>query len=180
MTIEEFIKIDPAFNSSMFLSKVNNIFVQLFTSVMLNELDTVDHFISDEVYNYYNSKVLELNKNNQRQMYEELNVKRSMIKSISKTDTQYKIIVYLEARYMDYILDLNTGNMVIGNNQSRIQENYYLEFVRNIIVEEQSIARKCKSCGAPMNVNASGKCNYCGAIYNQEDYDFILKRIEKI
>ena len=37
--------------------------------------------------------------------------------------------------------------------------------------------RKCPACGAPMNVNKSGKCDYCGSIYNQEDYDFVLTNI---
>ncbi len=180
MLVDEFIKIDPTFNSSMFLSKVNNIFVKLLTSVMLNELDTVDHFISDEVYDHYNKIVAELNAKHQRQMYEELNVKRSMIRTISVTDTHYVIIVYLEARYMDYILDLNSGEVVSGINTQRIQENYSLEFIRNVNVKEQGIARKCPACGAPMDVNNSGKCEYCGHVYNQEDYDYILNKIEKI
>ncbi len=28
-----------------------------------------------------------------------------------------------------------------------------------------------------MDINHSGKCNYCGQIYNQEDYDWVLKNI---
>lgn len=177
MTIDEFMREVPDFNTSMFLSKVNNIFVKLLTSVMLNELNQVDHFISDDVYNYYNDIINRLNSHHQRQMYDELNVKNSNIKSINKVGDKYVVKVLLTARYMDYIFDLNTGSKVSGNDQSRIEVNYELIFVRNINVDEQGIARKCPACGAPIDVNNSGKCEYCGAIYNQEDYDFVLDGI---
>ena len=45
MKVSEFSKIDTTFNEAMFLSKVNNIFIQLFNSLMFDELKDVDHFI---------------------------------------------------------------------------------------------------------------------------------------
>ncbi len=37
---------------------------------------------------------------------------------------------------------------------------------------------QCPNCGANMDINHSGKCDYCGQTYNQEDYDWVLKNIE--
>ena len=34
------------------------------------------------------------------------------------------------------------------------------------------------SCGASIDVNANGKCPYCGTIYNLEDKDWVLTFIE--
>lgn len=180
MTIEELEFEDKNFNSSMFLSKVNNIFVKLMSSVILDKLDEVDHFISDDVYNQYKEKINRLNEESKRQMYGELNVKNSKIHSITKEQNQYKIEVYLEARYLDYVIDLKTGKTIKGNEEKRVEVNYLLEFVRNILVDEQGIARKCPHCGSPIDVNNSGKCEYCGGIYNQEDYDYILNKIERL
>ena len=39
------------------------------------------------------------------------------------------------------------------------------------------IVRKCPACGSSIDVNNNGKCNYCGAIYNNEDYDYVLSNI---
>lgn len=79
---------------------------------------------------------------------------------------------------MNYIINLNDGSYVSGNNNSRIQVDYMLTFTKKVNVMKQGIARKCPGCGAPMNINESGKCEYCGAIYNLDDYDWILTKLE--
>ncbi len=180
MSINDFLQIDPSFNSSMFLSKVNNIFVKLLTSVMLDNIISIDHFVSDEVYGHYKTIIDQLREKKQRQMYDELNVKQSYIQSIDKVDDRYVISVYLEARYMDYVIDLNTHSVISGNNQSRIQKNYKLIFVRKDMVKEIGVVRRCPGCGASLNINDSGRCPYCHRIYNQEDYDFILDKIVEL
>lgn len=178
MTIEEFLVLDKTFNESMFITKVNNIFIQLFSSIMLDELDNVKHFISDEIFNYANEIVLKNKNNGTRQMYDELNVKNSSIHSIEVNENVYTIKVYLQSRYMDYIISLDDGSRVSGNDDSRIQVDYMLTFEKKADFINQGVARKCPGCGAPMNINESGKCSYCGAIYNQEDYDWILTKLE--
>lgn len=180
MTIEELKKLDSTFSESMFLTKVDHIFIQLFTSIMLNELETVKHFITDDIYNRYKVMVDSFAEHNKRQMYDELNVKSSKIISIDEKDNKYFINVYLEARYMDYILDLNSGEKISGYDDHRIQVDYILEFVRNINVLSQGMVRKCPGCGANIDVNSSGKCEYCGAIYNQSDYDWVLNSIKVV
>lgn len=180
MTIQELANLDNTFNQAMFITKVNNIFIKFFTAIMTDKLDDVDHFIDDDVYNYGESKVAPLRSKNYRQMYDELNVKESKINSIEIIDNNYVIKVYLEARYMDYVIDLNTGNVVSGNDSSRIQVNYLLTFTKKINATSQGIAKKCQACGAPMDVNNSGKCNYCGSIYKQEDHDWVLTELNII
>lgn len=178
MTIEEFLKEDSSFNESMFLSKVNNIFIKLFTGVMLDNLDEVKHFLSDDVYNYYSDRVKELREQNRIQMYDELNVKSSKIVTIVKEEDKYVINVFLEARYMNYIIDSETGNCIYGNNDRRMQVDYSLRFVKKIDTLNYEMIRRCPNCGKGMDINNSGKCDYCGSIYNYEDFDWILDNIK--
>ena len=79
---------------------------------------------------------------------------------------------------MDYIIKLSNGNLVSGNNSSRIQVNYGLTFAKRSTAKTQGIIRKCPGCSAPMNINTSGKCDYCGAIFNHEEFDWILEKLE--
>jgi len=178
MNIDEFMELDKSFNPSVFINKADNIFVKLFTAVMLNELDNVKHFISEDVYKIYQEKIDVLDKKGQRQMYDELNVKNSIISAIDVIDSKYVIDVNLTARYMDYVIDLNSGEKVCGMDDRRIEVNYHLRFIRDIKVLQQGIVRRCSSCGAPMDINNSGRCSYCGSIYNLEDYDWILDSIK--
>ena len=178
MTVNEFKQLDSTFNESMFLTKVNNIFVKFFTAIMLDKMIDIDHFVGDDVYNYGLSILNNAKSNGCRQMYDELNVKDSSISSIEVNDNVYIIKVYLQSRYMDYIINLSNGSLVSGNDSSRIQVNYELTFTKKMSAKEQGIVRKCPSCGAPLSVNTSGKCDYCGSIYNQEDYDWVLEKLE--
>lgn len=179
MTVEEFLKVENGFNEAGFINRVDNTFIKLFTAIMLDELDDVRHFISDDLYSYYKNNNEVMNSNNQRQMYDELNVKSSRISQIYVNDDSYVIEVFLEARYMDYIIDLESGNKISGNDESRVQANYILNFVRKINIKQQELVRRCPGCGAGMDVNNNGKCSYCGATYNLEDFDWILNSIKK-
>ena len=48
------------FNEAMFKTKVDNIFVKLYTCIMKGNLTDVRHFISEELYNNYINKINEL------------------------------------------------------------------------------------------------------------------------
>ncbi len=177
MLVDDFISIDKSFDEVTFLSKANHIFIKLLSSIMLDELDNVKHFISEDVYNYANSIIVDNKNNNTCQMYDELNIKSSSIKSIEVNENVYTIKVYLQSRYMDYIINLNDGSYVSGNDKSRVQVDYILTFTKKVNVLNQGISKKCPTCGAPMNINDSGKCEYCGSIFNQNDYDWILTKL---
>ena len=175
--MDELLKIDTNFNEAMFKTKVDNVFVKLHTAVMLGKLEQVKHFLSDEVYNKYDNIIKELDSKNQRQMYDELNVKSTEIESINIFDDRIEIKVKIISRYMDYILEKSTGNFISGNNTSRVEKNNILTFTKKIDTKELKMSRKCPSCGANMNINNYGKCDYCGMIFNLENYDYILTDI---
>ena len=178
MTMEEFLKEESSFNESMFLGKVDNIFIKLFTSIMLNKLDEVKHFLSEDVYNYYNNIVNDLSLQGKRQMYDELNVKSSKIVSIVKEEDKYVISVFLEAKYMNYIIDANTGICIYGNNERRMEVDYSLKFSKKFNTLNHEMIRRCPNCGNGMDINDSGICEYCGSTYNYEDFDWILESIK--
>lgn len=179
MTLAEYKSMDPTFNESMFITKVNNIFVKLFTSIMMDKLNEVDHFVSDEVLQYAQGVLNNAKNQGCRQMFDELNVKDSQIVNVEVKQDVYEIKVFLQSRYMDYIINLSNGSVISGDDTRRIKVDYNLTFTKKIEVKEQGITRKCPTCRAPLSVNTSGVCEYCGSIYNQEDYDWVLTKLEK-
>ena len=175
--MNELINLDPTFTESSFKTKVDNIFVMLHMSLMTDNMKRVDHFISDNVYQEFSNRLNVLNSNNERQMFDELNVKSTDIVKIDITDTKYIITVRLISRYMDYIIDKESGNFKRGNNSSRIERENILVFEKNRGTKIQGIVRFCPNCGHSMDVNKSGYCEYCHSIYNQENYDWVLTDI---
>jgi len=177
---EELAELDPTFNESMFITKVNNMFVKFFTCVMMDRLPEVNHFVDDNVYEFGNMLINAVKSKGHRQMYDELNVKNTTIKKITLYEDSYIVNVYLQSRYLDYIISLDDGNYVSGNNTTRKEVDYNIILTKKRVTKNQDIVRKCPGCGATINVNSSGKCDYCGSIYNQEDYDWVIASLEKL
>ena len=69
-------------------------------------------------------------------------------------------------------------NVVSGDNTRRVENINYLTLEKTINSGYNSSARKCPGCGANISVNTSGKCEYCGSIFNIENYDWVLTSIE--
>ena len=176
--MDELISIDKGFNKDMFITKVNNIFVMLHHSIMMDDLDRVRHFISKDLELKYENILKEYNNKNVRKMYDELNVKSTSIKNIIIEDNKAIIEVMIISRYMDYFIDKATGDYVSGINDRRVEKTNKLIFEKGIGNDYTSIARSCPSCNANIDVNSDGKCNYCGTIFNTEKYDWILTSIE--
>lgn len=55
--IKNIFKYDNEFNEAIFLSYVSNIFVKLYTSLIMKDLRDIKHFMSDKVYNKYQNIV---------------------------------------------------------------------------------------------------------------------------
>lgn len=165
------------FNEAMFKTKVDNIFVKLYTCIMKGNLTDVRHFISEELYNNYINKINELISHNKRQMYDEINVKNTMIINRKILEDKEIIDVEIVSRYMDYIIDINTGDLISGDDTRRIERRNILRFEKKLNTKDFGIVRKCPGCGASINVSNTGKCEYCDTIFNLDDYDYILVSI---
>ena len=176
--LDKIIKLDSTFTESSFKTKVDNIFVMLHTSLMTDNLKRVAHFINDKVYSEFNSRLQELNNNNQRQMFDELNVKSTEIENVEITNDKYIITVRLISRYLDYIMDKNSGKVISGDTYERVEKTNILTFEKSRNAEKQSKVRFCQNCGHPMDVNKSGYCEFCHSTYNQENYDYVLTSIK--
>ena len=175
--MDELLKIDKTFNEGMFITKVNNIFVMLHSAIMMDDLNRVKHYISDSIFEKYEGFLASLNKNNARQMYDELNVKNTKIKNIDIKDDCVIINVELISRYMDYVVNKDTGKFISGYNDHRIEKRYNLEFTKIIGAKVYSMDKKCPGCGANIDVNNHGRCDYCGTIFDAKNYDWILTSI---
>ena len=55
--------------------------------------------------------------------------------------------------------------------------NLEKRFEKKLNTKDFGIVRKCPGCGASINVNNTGKCEYCDTIFNLDDYDYILVSI---
>ena len=175
--LENLIKEDNSFSEAKFRAKVDNIFIQLYTGVMKQDLEKVKHFLSDEVYEKYNAKIEALKNANQIQVYDELNVSDTNITNIEEFDDRFEINVSLLTKYLDYRIAKDTKKFLSGDRDTRAQKTVTLKFSKIKNAKTLGTARKCPGCGANMDINKNGICEYCGSVYTLREYDWVLERV---
>lgn len=168
---------DKDFTEAKFKTKVDNIYIQIFTAIMKQDLSRIKHFVSDDLYIKLEQIVIKLQEQNLIQMYGELNVTDTNIDKITENDDEYQIEVKLFTKYLDYKIDKNTKKIVSGNSEIRKEEYKKLIFTKTKNARNLGVSRTCECCGANLDINFDGRCKYCGMIFKLENYDWILKEI---
>ena len=168
---------DKDFTEAKFKTKVDNIYIQIFTAIMKQDLSRIKHFVSDDLYIKLEQIVIKLQEQNAIQMYGELNVTDTNIDKITENDDEYQIEVKLLTKYLDYKIDKNTKKLISGNVEIRKEEFKRLIFTKTKNARNLGVSRTCECCGANLDINFDGRCKYCGMIFKLEKYDWILKEI---
>lgn len=157
-------------------AKFSNIYINLLYCIMTKDLNKIRHYISDKVYDKYQSIIEELKQNKQSYLFDELNVGKIDIINRVITDTKEIITISILARYMDYLVDEN-GEYVSGNNKYREEHENILVFEKYLGAEAKSFYR-CKNCSNNLDINYSGICSYCSQVCDISEYEYQLVSIE--
>ena len=160
-------------------SKFSNIFIMLLMSIQSGDIDNVKHFLCDDLYNKYKEVCDGHKEKNEMQCYDEANVKTIELRDKFQDGMFDVIEVDLTSRYMDYILDLNTGKKKSGVDDHRVEINHKLVFKKKFDAARGEVV-KCAGCGANLDVNFTGRCEYCGTVHSAESYDYILYSITNL
>ena len=175
--LEHLVLEDKDFSEAKFKAKVDNVFIQLYTAVMKQDLQKVKHFLSEEVFEKYNNKINELQRNNQIQVYDELNVSNTNITNIEEKEDRFEINVTLLTKYLDYKITKDTKKYISGDRDVRVEKFVKLKFSKIKNAKALGNARRCTGCGANIDLNKNGVCEYCGSIYVLRDYDWVLDEV---
>lgn len=175
---ENLVKEDKSFSEATFKAKADNIFIQLYTSVMKQDLKRVKHVVSDEVYAKYERRINALKERNELQIYDELNVSDTNITNVVENENEFVLYVNLLTKYLDYILNRETRAFIRGNRDDRVEKRVNLVFTKPKQAKELNSARTCPSCGANLDLNKTGVCPYCGSIFELKEYDWTLTQID--
>ena len=79
--IDNILKYDSDFTESSFKTFIDNVFIQIHLSIMTKEIENIKHFVSSEIYTKIENKVNELSSKGLIQMYDETNVKETIIEN---------------------------------------------------------------------------------------------------
>ena len=98
-----------------------------------------------------------------------------------KVDSFYdSITLRVFAQGYDYTVDTN-GRVVAGSNKNVRRWSEYWTFIRYAKAKPGPARAdlNCPNCGAPLKVNATGICEFCGGKITSGEFDWVLSKIEQ-
>ena len=161
------------YNSSILISKVNNMMKLIYNAVSLNKLDTVIQFMSDDLYNKFKDMIDNNSNNNYRVIYDEINVSSEI--TGSKNFEDYTLIsVRCNLKFLKYYVSLEDGNYISGDRDNRVGNILNITLKRSINHKELDGTYKCLGCGFSMNIVDGYTCPKCGRVFDLDEFDFII------
>ena len=177
--LEEIKKYDKEFVESEFITKADHIFIMILNAIMENDLSTVKHYLSEDVYNHFDKLVNKYIEEHVIRLFDEMNVKSTDIVDYNVEDGKLSIIVTLVSRYMDYFIN-EDGEFASGINDHRLELSHRIVFTKKLETKQLGEVRRCPSCGHSLDINASGLCPFCNQTIDMSEYDYIITEIDNI
>lgn len=175
--------IDEFFNEDKFLSWAKNMFVKLQECWTKRDWETIRTFETEELFEQHSTQLKQYIEKKQINVMDRIAVNYAKLYSFTQDNDKDTLKILLNSSMIDYIMDEETKEVVMGDKTSRKTRTYVMTFIRKkgLKTEESSGETKtsnCPNCGAPTKVTSAGKCEYCGAIITKGDHDWVLSNLE--
>ncbi len=154
-------KLLPDFNKAEFLINGYKIYCDIQKAWMDFKLDDVKDLITDELYNMYDSQLATLEVKGEQNIMKDFVLRSSYLKDVVKQNDNITITTGYVIEMYDYIADQATGKLIRGEDKHKMRVTYEMKF-RKTLNENDKITN-CPNCGAKIDMNSSGICEYCGS-----------------
>ncbi len=175
---------DPNFNEQALLEKVGNQYIQMQDAWQDKNWEPMRAFMTDALYNQMARQLQALIDARQTNHVERIAVLETRIIRYAVEGDNDVLVVRLSTRITDYTTDDRTGNIVSGSTSRELFMVYDWKLTRqkdHKTLEQPSMTQvSCPNCGAPLDINHTGKCPYCGTVVTLHDHDWALSSIKGI
>lgn len=182
--IAQYGALDEGFDAAALSEKLSNWYVRMQNAWQAKDFEPMRPYFTDTLFAQFQRQLNALASAGRTNYVERIAVLGVTLRGYFRRDGQDHIVAELRTRIVDYTVDDKTGAVISGSRTAEKFMTYEWELVR----PSGQITRKpgqmqsihCPNCGAPLNINQSAKCEYCGSIITLEDHDFVISAIKGI
>ena len=175
---QSFVSKNTDFNVSLFKEKVRTSFKEIQNAWMLQDLSSVRKWISDGMYQRFNTQFLMMKQIDQTNEISDINIHNVFIDDV-ETDGVFDIL-HVGIQYTMYD-GFESGKYTQLNDGGPSSLTEYWSFIKKSGVKEKDIyhSNNCPNCGGqlPANGGETARCPYCSTITYLGDYDWVLAEI---
>lgn len=182
MTIAQLKGMDPNFSEEALKERIANLYIKMQSAWQNKDWEPMRAHLSDALFNQMKSGVEAKIRNRQTNYVERIAILGVELTGFGQDDKQDIVTAVLQTRITDYTLDDATGNLVSGSKTAEKFMTYEWTMIRTkgarTFVSGADESKHCPNCGAPLDLNNTAKCAYCGAIITAAEYDWVLNNIK--
>lgn len=178
---------DPNFSEEAIEEKVANLYVQMQNAWQNKKFESMRPHMTDMLYSQFDRQLDELVKAQYTNYIDRIAVLSVNIRGCSEDEVNETLTVIIETRIVDYTLNDKTGDLISGDRSMEKFMTYEWQLIRSKGMQtpppagegsQGTVAINCPNCGAPLNINQSAQCPYCGTLVTAKDYDWTISSIK--
>ena len=180
-SIKEFSKLDKAFDAAKFSSKLSNIYRRFKTTASDGRFEEMEPYLTPELYQKISSETAARAKSGKVLYTERITILGTELLGFETEGGFDRIFADVRVRAVEYVADIKTRKRLSGSAEEQFMT------VRVVLRRETGrvspqltgiSAQNCPYCGAPVNINKSSKCDYCGRVLNTDSFDWLIESAE--
>ena len=178
-----YISLDPGFNEAAFREHMSNLYVQMQQEWHNKNIEPLKPYMTDAFWNQMERQLDQKRRAGQTPCTERVAVLETTPRGFYQSAGMDHIVVRVRARIVAYVLDDRTGQVISGDRSREKFMEYEWDVCRKSGVVTgasgmQSVT--CPHCGAPLNINQTAKCPFCGSIVTLINEDWALNNIKGV
>ena len=167
--MNEYLELDPQFDEERIRTLMSNLYVQMQETWQKKDISSLRPYMTDRFFSQMDSQLEQFRRAGRTDYTERIAVLNTGLVGWRQSAGMDYITVSLNARIVSYVLDDRTGELISGDKNREKFMEYEIELCRKsgAITNPEADGVKsatCPHCGAPLKVNASAKCEYCGSV----------------
>ena len=175
-----FEKNNPSFSWGNFQERVRLIFNELQTAWSTLKWEQARPHETDNLFQMHQYWIDAYKRQHLRNVLDEFRVTALQPVKITEDAFYTSITVRIGATGFDYTVD-ESDKVVSGSKRNLRSWSEYWTFIRskNAKPGPAKTDLNCPNCGAPLKVNQSGVCEFCGGKITSGEFDWVLSKIEQ-
>lgn len=181
--ISGYLALDPQFDEAKLRAHLANLYVQMQDAWHDKDISSLRPYMTDAFFNQMGRQLDALRKARRTDCTENIAVLDTNLLGYWQSGGMDYLAVRLKSRIVSYVLDDRTGKVVSGDQNREKFMEYEWELVRKTGVltsDGQKQTATCPHCGAPLKINASAQCAYCGSVVSVLNEDWAVSGMKGI
>ena len=173
---------DPAFSPDAITRRLSNLYVQMQNCWTAKDITPLRGDFTDEQFAQYDRQLQRYRDEGQTPVVERIAVLGVSLTGVKQSDVHDILVANLSTRITTYTVNDRTGAVVRGSKTEEKFMRYEWTLVRpkgaQTARQDGDCAFNCPNCSAPVNINQSAQCPYCGSVITKADYDWVISGIK--